>query len=762
MSDAVTVLPDGCIELAAEVVLPDVLDLLIVGGGPAGTAAAFRAKELGISALVIEIDDVLKRIRDYDADKPIKPDFGTGRQMGFPKAGKLVEQLHFFTDVKSRDLCSSWKRLYRDYSVPVQVGVELLGLELEADASWRARVRNHRTETDGAYRARHVVLALGAGMPRRLDVPGDVRALGTRLAGAERYVGAAACVIGGGVSAVEAVIAISAAKVAAEDKTAVYWSHRGTQMPRVPQALEAALAQAMDLYRNVQLLPTSVPQEVVDSDTGKVLRIQLGHEDVAGAPVETTLLEFEVERVVACIGQEIDWGLLNGIGIYQVTGGPRSKKAIPLNALLESRQQNVHVIGDTLNVAYLQCADYDGDASAYVEVKHRGNIKASLCDGVKVAEVIAQRLAGKTEICVELEFVDESAPVPAVAGGAAKPAPRVDPTVADILPTSPATGPPPAVLTRLIDRDVEAEQYVLFAGRETSIGRRQCDISFGEDTVLADCHATVRPDGNGFVVRDNSSGEGVFLHLTDGSGRAVAPGTIGRVGGQWIVFGTPAEPLLLVHHDARGRRVGEHRLRNGTQVIGRAAPDITLSATDMSLSRRHASVVVSDGTVYVRDLNSANGIFLKIDTEARLADGDVLRLGQQSLRFGLVEVRVRTEVVSVDTIRVHRQKNVTIGSDVAEGLVVVFKNRGQTCRFRPGQTLCDVAEAGGVAMQADCHKGICGSDLMRIVSGQEHLDAMTDEERETLEDICAVDPATHRLACRARPTGPIVVDIVYD
>ena len=65
-------------------------------------------------------------------------------------------------------------------------------------------------------------------------------------------------------------------------------------------------------------------------------------------------------------------------------------------------------------------------------------------------------------------------------------------------------------------------------------------------------------------------------------------------------------------------------------------------------------------------------------------------------------------------------------------------------------------------MQADCHKGTCGSDLMRILSGQEHLDPMTDEERETLEAICAVDPATHRLACRARPTEPVVVEIVYD
>ena len=128
MDDVVTVLPDGRIEVANPVVLPDPLDMLIVGAGPAGTAAAFRAKELGLSALVIEIDDVLKRIRDYDAEKPIKPDFGAGRQMGFPKAGDFIERLHFFADIKSGEMCRSWKQLYRDHSVPAQVGVELVGL----------------------------------------------------------------------------------------------------------------------------------------------------------------------------------------------------------------------------------------------------------------------------------------------------------------------------------------------------------------------------------------------------------------------------------------------------------------------------------------------------------------------------------------------------------------------------------------------------------------------------------------------------------
>ena len=63
------------------------LDVLVAGGGPCGTAVAFRSMELGMSALVIELDDLLKRIRDYAKDKQILPGFGGGDQQKFPAGG---------------------------------------------------------------------------------------------------------------------------------------------------------------------------------------------------------------------------------------------------------------------------------------------------------------------------------------------------------------------------------------------------------------------------------------------------------------------------------------------------------------------------------------------------------------------------------------------------------------------------------------------------------------------------------------------------
>ena len=749
MSASNDVLPDGHLVLDAPVVLPDVLDVLVVGGGPAGTAAAFRAKELRLNALVIEIDDLLKRIRDYDGAKPIKPDFGAAKQMGFPKGGDLIEELHFFTDIPGADLCRAWKALYRRHSVPAQLGVEFVGLETGEAGVWRAHVRNHRTGKDGVICARHVVLALGAGSPRRLDVPGNVRAIAYRLAGADRYVGAPACVIGGGVSAIEAVVAISAAKAAATDETPVYWSHRGDKMPVPPKALAAGLDEATTINGNVQFIPGSEASEIVETGEGSLFRLRLGAPSADGPPVDAQVMTFDADRVIACIGQEIDWSLFKAVGIHPVVGGPRLRKTFLLNALLESRQSNVYVIGDTLNTAYLECDGFDGEAGPGREVKHRGNIKASLTDGVAVVEAISQRLAGAAEVRVELE----------VAG--APDAPRGS-DAGTRGPTRPPL-PPPAALVRLVDREVEAELFELAADRASTIGRRGSDVCFPSDSSLADRHAAIVPGPDGYRVRDEGSPAGVFLHLTEGRGRAFVPGAVARVGRQWLVFGSKDDPLTLAHHDAHGKLVGRHRLREGTQIIGRRAPDITLAEDDLHLSRRHASIVVAGAQVFVRDLNGVNGIYLKVAGTLLLEEGDTLRVGHQSLRFGPLDRPAHSLVFStragVSRLR-ERASAVDDGQEAAEERIVTFQNRGRSCSFREGQTLCELAENDRIAITADCHAGICGSDPVRIVRGRESAGAMSDSERETLTNICGLEPGAHRLACMTRPTGRLVVEIV--
>src|SRR5438270_5170945 len=77
-------------------------------------------------------------------------------------------------------------------------------------------------------------------------------------------------------------------------------------------------------------------------------------------------------------------------------------------------------------------------------------------------------------------------------------------------------------------------------------------------------------------------------------------------------------------------------------TVGRS-DQCDISVKDSSMSGRHAEIRKSDGEIKVRDLGSANGIYLNGERveEAELFDGDVLRLGQTSVRVDVVGGRKR-------------------------------------------------------------------------------------------------------------------------
>ena len=78
-----------------------------------------------------------------------------------------------------------------------------------------------------------------------------------------------ACVIGGGTSAAEAVIAISNAKIADGDPTPIYWSYRGDKLPRVSKALAEVFFEAYVGNGNIRYHPKSDPAAVVIAEDRK-------------------------------------------------------------------------------------------------------------------------------------------------------------------------------------------------------------------------------------------------------------------------------------------------------------------------------------------------------------------------------------------------------------------------------------------------------------------------------------------------------------
>ena len=280
----------------------------------------------------------MKRIRDYAKEKPILPDYGGGDTMQFPGGGDLVAALRFEPIDKDR-LVEHWKALYRLHSVPAQVGVELLALQHQADGIWRADVRNHCTKQNATMLARSVVLGLGRGVPRRLDIPGNVQDLALRLSDAAQYVGQAACVIGGGTSAAEAVIAISNAKAAAgTDDSPVYWSYRGRFMPKVSQALAPDLFDVMMINGNLRFILGSDPVGIATRGGREYVSIRTTLREHVGDAHEVVQLEFSKAFCLACIGADRPDPLLKSVGAEFVPKESADGDRLVVSPLLETRQ----------------------------------------------------------------------------------------------------------------------------------------------------------------------------------------------------------------------------------------------------------------------------------------------------------------------------------------------------------------------------------------------------------------------------------------
>ncbi|MBZ0111654.1 MAG: FHA domain-containing protein, partial [Thermoanaerobaculia bacterium] len=597
-----------------------ILDMLVVGGGPSGTAAAFRASELELNVAVIDYDDLMKRIRDYSKDKLILPSFGGGDRMAFPAGGELISSL-CFAPIDKDELCHQWKKCYEDHGVVHHVGVELTGMERRDDGVWRVQTWNHNDRKECQYLARHVVIGIGRGVPRRFDIPGNTDGIAFRLTDAAQFIGEPACVIGGGTSAAEAVIAISQAKVEADDRTEVFWSYRGDKMPRVSKALSEVFFETYVGNGNIRYYRRSEPVAVVTGDDKEeYLAVRVDRRVLNGRPVESSLLEFPKRNCIACIGEDLPEELLGGFGIRRVEGGPKVKKRMVVNRYLETVQPNIYLIGDLLSQAYLETDDFHADPGTFRDVQHRGNIKSALRDGVLVAQVVRQRLDGATTIDTTVEDgvleLQRSSAIALISG------------MQDVRDLSDIRGTSAGALVQVLRDGVQGEEYPLRRGSSLTIGRVGCGITIPDDSLLSSQHATVEWTAAGVTLKDDGGVTGVFFQAPPGQKQAIEVGTLISVGQQFLVLDGLETPELI-HYNAAGEELQRIQVTEAPRILGRDAPDCVLDGSDKGLSRRHLSVSFEGGKVLVKDLKSMNGTYLRVSEAVPLEHGSRFRVGGQ-------------------------------------------------------------------------------------------------------------------------------------
>jgi pSer/pThr/pTyr-binding forkhead associated (FHA) protein len=192
----------------------------------------------------------------------------------------------------------------------------------------------------------------------------------------------------------------------------------------------------------------------------------------------------------------------------------------------------------------------------------------------------------------------------------------------------------------------EGGQFLLHEG-ENVLGRA-AGAPFDTDSFLSPRHAMLNVSGDRLMLRDNESLNGVFVKLR----REVelAGGDVFRIGQELLRFDEIGGPRSMADGTevmgspnpgfwgrltvVVGRNIdGNSFPLLGPQVLlGRERGDILFSE-DGYVSGTHAKLSTRDGRVYLADLGSSNGSFLRISGEVAISTGDFVLLGQQLFRI---------------------------------------------------------------------------------------------------------------------------------
>jgi thioredoxin reductase len=248
----------------------ELLDLCIVGSGPAGLACALQAKRLGLRALVLEQEAAIGgTVAKYPRRKLVLT-----QPVDLPLHGRLRR-----TSYSKEELMDLWQRIVDDQQLAVATGEVLEDIDRDA--------QDHhfvvRTQC-GAHAARFVCLAIGRrGTPRKLGVPGeDLPKVAYSLLDAHSFQGRRILVVGGGDSAVETALGL-----AEQPGNQVSISYRREQFFRIRARNQQRLEQALASNRLQALLASEVraihPQHIdlATSDHGGPARLmELPNDDV--------------------------------------------------------------------------------------------------------------------------------------------------------------------------------------------------------------------------------------------------------------------------------------------------------------------------------------------------------------------------------------------------------------------------------------------------------------------------------------------------
>lgn len=219
----------------------DVLDVVIVGAGPAGISASLRASEHGLQAVTLERETVGGTVSKYPRQKLVMTS-----PVEFPLHGRFNK-----TTLSKEELLAFWEKIMQRTDLNIHTGEGVDTVKKEMDGLFH--IKTSREE----YRSRAVVLALGrAGTPRKLGVKGeDLPHVLYRLIEADHYTNNDILIVGGGDSAVEAAMGL-----AHQPGNRVTISYRRNEFSRLKDRNQKRIEEHISSHK-LEVLFNSIPTE---------------------------------------------------------------------------------------------------------------------------------------------------------------------------------------------------------------------------------------------------------------------------------------------------------------------------------------------------------------------------------------------------------------------------------------------------------------------------------------------------------------------
>ena len=203
----------------------NVIDVVIIGAGPAGISATLAAKKNQLSSVTLEQDSMGGTVFTFPRSKLVMTS-----PMDLPLYGKV--KLH---DTSKDELLELWNNVINDHDIKIKEHTKVETITPLKDDTFKV-VTNNGDE----YVSNYVLLATGRrGSPRKLNVPGeDSQKVAYRLLEPERISGKKVVVVGGGDSAVESAMLLM-------ENNEVILSYRKDKFARIKPKNKEVIANAI-------------------------------------------------------------------------------------------------------------------------------------------------------------------------------------------------------------------------------------------------------------------------------------------------------------------------------------------------------------------------------------------------------------------------------------------------------------------------------------------------------------------------------------